>query len=132
VSITSLVGITAVLALTISCTRAQVRPAEAQPQASTAAAPTAAGVPDRAAALALYVGEYEINGNTMMIRAKGDALVRTMPGQGEEVLRPVGKSRFRVGMTAVELEFRPDPSGGMAVIMYAGKHQARGTRVRLS
>ena len=131
-NITSSVGITAVLALAISCTRAQVRPAETQPQASTAAAPAAAGKPDRAAELARYVGEYEINGNTMMIRVQGDALVRTMSGQGTEVLSPVGKSRFRVGSTAVELEFRPDQSGGMTVIMYAGKHQARGTRVRVS
>ena len=133
-NITSSVGITAVLALTVSCARAQVRPAEAQPQASTAAAPTGAGAPDRAAALARYVGDYEINGAIITIRAKGDALVRTMSGQADEVLRPVGRSetRFRVGVSTVELEFRPDQSGGMSLIIYAGKHQARGTRVRQS
>ena len=129
-NITASVGTTAVLALTISCARSQVRPAESQPQASTAAAPTAAGVAGRTEGLAQYVGQYQINGNIVTIRAKGDALVRTMSGQGEEVLRPVGKSRFKVGMTPVEFEFRPDPSGGMTLIMYAGQHQARGTRMR--
>ena len=130
--ITATVGITAVLALTIACAPAQVRPAEAQPQASTAAAPTAAGVPDRTAVLAQYVGDYNINGSTMTIRARGDGLVREMPGQPDEVLKPVGRSqtRFTVGTSSVELQFQPDKSGGVTLIMRAGQHEARGVRVR--
>ena len=131
-NITASVGITAVLALTISCAPAQVRPAETQPQASTAAAPTAAGVPDRQAVLARYVGAYEINGATMTIRARGDVLVRQMAGQADQVLMPIGKSetRFRVGTTPAELEFQSDKSGRVTLIMRAGQHEARGVRVR--
>lgn len=116
-NITTSVGITAVLALTISCTPAQVRPPEAQPQASTAAAPTAAGVPDGTAGLAQYVGEYSINGSTMTIRSRGDVLVREMPGQPDQVLRPIGKSetRFTVGTSSVKLEFQSDSSGGVTL-----------------
>jgi len=133
VNITASVGLTAVLALTISCARAQARPAEAQPQASTGAAPTAAGVPDRQAMLARYVGEYEINGAIMTIRAKGDELVRAMSGQADQVLKAIGRSetRFRVGTSTAELEFQLDQSGKATTVMLrAGKHEARGARVR--
>ena len=131
-NITASVGITAVLALTISCAPAQVRPAEAEPQASTAAAPSAAEVPDRTAGLARSVGDYNLNGSTMTIRARGDVLVREMAGQPDQVLRPIGKSetRFTVGSSRTELEFQPDKSGGVTLIMRAGQHEARGVRVR--
>ena len=133
-NITASVGITAVLALTISCARAQVRPEEAQPQASTAAAPSAAEVPDRKAVLAQYAGEYNMNGAIMTIRARGDVLVREMPGQPSQVLTPIGKSEtlFRVGTSNVELEFQPDKSGRVTLIMRAGQHEARGVRMRQS
>jgi hypothetical protein len=131
-NITASVGITAVLALTISCASAQVRPAEAEPQASAAAAPSAAEGPDRKAVLAQYAGEYDMNGSIMTIRARGDVLIREMSGQLDEVLKPIGKSetRFRVGTSAVELEFQPDRSGRVTLIMRAGQHEARGVRVR--
>ncbi len=127
-NITASVGITAVLALTISCARPQVRPGEA----STAAAPAAAEGPDRNALLARYVGEYEMNGAIMTIRASGDGLIREMSGQPDQVLRPVGKSetRFRVGTTPAELEFQSDKSGRVTLIMRAGKHEVRGVRTR--
>jgi hypothetical protein len=89
-------------------------------------------VPDRTAVLAQYVGEYNINGSIMTIRASGDGLVREMPGQPDQVLRPIGKSnsRFTVGSSSVELQFQPDKSGGVTLIMRAGQHEARGVRLR--
>jgi len=131
-NITTSIGITAVLALTISCARAKARPTEAEPQASPAAAPTTAAAPTAAAALARYAGEYDVNGSTMTIRAKGDVLIRQMSGQVDQVLRPIGKSesRFRVGTTTHELEFRSESSGKMTLIWRAGKHEAQGVRVR--
>lgn len=55
-----------------------------------------------------------------------------MSGQPDQVLEPIGKSltRFRVGTSAAELEFQPDKSGRVTVIMRAGKHEARGVRMR--
>ena len=131
-NITASVRVTAVLALTISSGCAQARPAETEPQASTAAAPAAAGVPDRTAVLAQYVGEYNVNGATMKIRARGGRLVREMSGQMDQDLIPIGASgtRFRVGTTTQELEFQPGSSGRMTLILRAGQHEARGDRVR--
>lgn len=129
-NITTSVGIAAVLAFTISCASTKAGPMEAQPQASSAPAPAAAGVSDREAVFATYAGEYDINGAVTTIRARGDVLVREMAGQPPQELRPIGKSttRFKVGTSQMELEFRPDQSGRVTLIMRAGRHEARGVR----
>jgi len=130
-NIATTIGVTAVLALTISCARATARPTDAGPQASPATTPMTAEVLDRTAGLARYAGEYDVNGATMKIRLKGDRLVREMSGQADQTLRPVGKSgsRFTLGTTTQELEFQPDGSGRMTLTFRAGKHEARGVRL---
>ena len=93
-----------VLALAIS-----VRPTEAQQQ-------TEVRVPR--SVLQRYVGDYDQNGSTIMIRLNGDTLFREVPGQ-RVIMQPVSQTMFRTG-PVVTVEFVTDRRGGVTQVVSDG------------
>ena len=76
-----------------------------------------------------YVGIYEyIPGQmkrtdlTVVVRLRGDTLIRSMGGQREMVLTPISETRFRVGSTALITEFVVDDAG-VTQVMGSGFQQ---------
>lgn len=65
-----------------------------------------------------YVGVYEYIPGQMsrtdlivVVRLKGDTLIRAMGGQRESVLTPISETRFKVGDTSLITEFVIDDAG---------------------
>ena len=81
-------------------------------------APAVKAKPVRKSVLQRYVGVYEFIPGQMkrtdlivVIRLRGDTLIRAMSGLGETVLTPVSETRFKVGDTALFTEFVIDDAG---------------------
>jgi len=97
-----------------------------------AALPTeAAGVRVPRSVLQRYVGEYEYLPGQMsrtdlkvLVRLKGDTLMRSVGAPQEDVLIPITQTRFRVANTSLVTEFVVD-SAGVTQIMGSGSQQMK-------
>ena len=65
-----------------------------------------------------YVGEYDQNGNKIMIRINGDTLFRETSGQ-RLVLQPISETVFRVG-PVITVQFVVDQAGGVTQVVGDG------------
>ena len=86
-----------------------VRHTEAQQQA---------GVRVPRSVLQRYVGDYDQNGSTIMIRLNGDTLFREVPGQ-RVIMQPISETMFRLG-PVVTVEFVTDRRGGVTQVVSDG------------
>ena len=91
--------------------------------------PAVRAVPVRKSVLQRYVGMYEYIPGQMKrtdlwvaIGLRGDTLTRTTSGLKEVVLTPVSETRFRVGDTALMVEFVVDDAG-VTQVMGSGFQQ---------
>jgi hypothetical protein len=82
-----------------------------------------------------YVGEYEYLPGQMsrtdlkvVVRLKGDTLMRDIGGPHEDVLTPISDTRFRVGNTSLVTEFVIDHTGEVIQIMGSGSRQMKARR----
>ena len=126
-----------VMALTISCARANTPSTDPQPPATTAQSPTTAaeGARGPQAGLERYVGDYDFGQFRARIFLRGGTLVRQVAGQTAHVLTPIGGSRhrFKMGNTPAELQFTIDKSGEVTELVEGVEgHVKRGVRVRTS
>lgn len=104
---------------------------EGSPPASSLSAP-AASIHVPRSVLERYVGEYEYFPGQMsrtdlkvIVRLKGDTLLRSVGGPTEDVLTPISTTRFRVGNTLLVTEFVMDQAGGVTQILGTGDRQMR-------
>jgi hypothetical protein len=65
-----------------------------------------------------YVGEYDQDGSTIMIRLSGDTLFRELPGQ-RIALQPISETQFRIGRLFTA-EFVIDRAGGVTQVISDG------------
>lgn len=79
-----------------------------------------------------YVGEYEYLPGQMsrtdlkvIVRLKGDTLLRSVGGPSEDILTPISATRFKVGNTSLVTEFVIDQAGSVTQIMGTGDRQMR-------
>jgi hypothetical protein len=79
-----------------------------------------------------YVGVYEYLPGQMsrtdlkvVVRLKGDTLMRDIGWSHEDVLTPLSETRFRVGDTSLVTEFVIDSAGGITQVMGVGSQQMK-------
>jgi len=79
-----------------------------------------------------YVGEYEYLPGQMsrtdlkvVVRLKGDTLLRFIGGPKEDVLIPLSMNRFRIANTSLVTEFVIDSTGAVTQIMGSGDQQMK-------
>lgn len=98
--------------------------------AAPSPAPAAAAVHVPRSVLERYVGRYDYVPGQMkrtdlfiLVRLKGDTLIRQMSTGPEVVLTPISGTRFKVGSTSLETEFVVDAAGGVTQVMGWGFQQ---------